>query len=94
MRTEMGREMGLLLPASGETRLGGDIVDEPCAPWLRRGHARMHTRMRYAHESVLLAHVDVPDATTQVHLIIEVDHLHKYKGRREGGGSRRLISDG
>jgi len=50
--------------------------------------------MRYAHEGVLLAHVDVPDATTQVHLVIEVDSLHKYKCRREGGGSRRSISDG
>ena len=34
--------------------------------------------MRCAHERVSLVHVDVPDAATQTHLVIEVDRLHEY----------------
>ena len=34
--------------------------------------------MQCTHERVLLVHVDVPDTTTQMHLVIKVDCLHKY----------------
>jgi len=34
--------------------------------------------MQYTHECVLLVHVDIPDATTQMYLVIEVDRLHEY----------------
>ena len=34
--------------------------------------------MQCTHERVSLVHVDVPDATTQMHLVIEVDRLHEY----------------
>jgi len=34
--------------------------------------------MQCTHERISLVYVDVPDATTQMHLVIKVDRLHEY----------------
>jgi len=34
--------------------------------------------MQCTHKHVLLVHVNVPDATTQMHLVIKVDRLYEY----------------